>query len=192
MLYAANPRGDTKPLAKQLLARFGSFEAVICADKADLMRNKGISEAGAAALKIVATAAQRMAREKILKKPVLSSWHAVITYCRTQLANIQHEEFHVLFLDRKNNLIAAEQQSKGTVDQTQVYVREIIKRALELQSSALILVHNHPTGDPSPSRADVAVTKEVAKGCSAVGIDLHDHVIIGKKSNSSFKSLGLI
>ena len=192
LLFSAHARGDTKPLAKALIAKFGSFEAVISASPKELASIKNVSEASIGAIKIVETAAQRLARERVIKKPILSSWQAVISFCRAELANLKHEEFHVLFLDRKNHLIAAEQQSKGTVDQTQVYVREVVKRALELTASALILVHNHPTGDPEPSKADVLVTKEIRKGCSTVGIDVHDHVIIGKTSHSSFKALGLL
>ena len=191
-LFAALPRRDTKPLAKALLARFGSFAEVISAPRARLMEVKGVGEAVANHLKIVEAAAHRLARTKVMGRPALSSWSALLDYCTAAMARSQNEEFRVLFLDRKNNLIADEVQNRGTVDHTPVYPREIIKRALELSSSAIILVHNHPSGDPTPSKADIAMTREVAVAAKALGIAIHDHLVIGRSGHASFKSLGLL
>jgi len=191
-LFAALPRRDTKPLAKALLARFGSFAEVISAPRARLMEVKGVGEAVANHLKIVEAAAHRLARTKVMGRPALSSWSALLDYCTAAMARSQNEEFRVLFLDRKNNLIADEVQNRGTVDHTPVYPREIIKRALELTASAIILVHNHPSGDPTPSKADIAMTREIVAAAKALSISVHDHLVIGRSGHASFKSLGLL
>ena len=191
-LFAAVPRRDTKPLAKALLARFGSFAEVIAAPRARLMEVKGVGETVLHHLKIVEAAAHRLAKTRIINRPALSSWTALLDYCTAAMARSTHEEFRVLFLDRKNVLVADEVQNRGTVDHTPVYPREIIKRALELSASAIILVHNHPSGDPTPSKADIAMTREVASAAKALGIAIHDHLVIGRGGHASFKSLGLL
>jgi len=191
-LFAALPRRDTKPLAKALLARFGSFAEVIAAPRARLMEVKGVGESVANHLKIVEAAAHRLAKTKVMGRPALSSWQALLDYCTAAMARAQNEEFRVLFLDRKNSLIADEVQNRGTVDHTPVYPREIIKRALELSASALILVHNHPSGDPTPSKADIAMTREVVTAAKTLSITVHDHLVIGRGGHASFKSLGLL
>jgi DNA repair protein RadC len=191
-LFAAVPRRDTKPLAKALLARFGSFAEVIAAPRARLMEVKGVGDGVVHHLKIVEAAAQRLAKTRVIGRPALSSWTALLDYCTAAMARSTHEEFRILFLDRKNVLIADEVQNKGTVDHTPVYPREIIKRALEHSASAIILVHNHPSGDPAPSKADIAMTREVANAAKALGIAVHDHLVIGRAGHASFKSLGLL
>ena len=191
-LFAAIPRRDTKPLAKALLARFGSFAEVIAAPAARLMEIKGVGESVVQQLKIVEAAAHRSAKTKVINRPALSSWTALLDYCTAAMARATNEEFRVLFLDRKNVLIADEVQNRGTVDHTPVYPREIVKRALELSASSIILVHNHPSGDPTPSRADIAMTREVAIAAKALGIAVHDHLVIGRGGHASFKSLGLL
>jgi DNA repair protein RadC len=191
-LFSAVPRRDTKPLAKALLARFGSFAEVIAAPRARLMEVKGVGETVVHHLKIVEAAAHRLAKTRVINRPALSSWTALLDYCTAAMARSQNEEFRVLFLDRKNVLIADEVQNRGTVDHTPVYPREIIKRALELSASAVILVHNHPSGDPTPSKADIAMTREVASAAKALGIAIHDHLVIGRGGHASFKSLGLL
>ncbi len=191
-LFAVIPRRDTKPLAKALLLRFGSFAEVIAAPRARLMEVKGVGEAVVHHLKIIEAAAQRLAKTRVIGRPALSSWTALLDYCTTTMARSAQEEFRILFLDRKNVLIADEIQSKGTVDHTPVYPREIVKRALELSASAIILVHNHPSGDPTPSRADIAMTRDVANAARALGIAVHDHLVIGRGGHASFKSLGLL
>jgi DNA repair protein RadC len=191
-LFAALPRRDTKPLAKALLARFGSFAEVIAAPRARLLEVKGVGDGIVHHLKIVEAAAHRLAKTRVINRPALSSWTALLDYCTAAMARSQNEEFRVLFLDRKNVLIADEVQNRGTVDHTPVYPREIIKRALELSASAIILVHNHPSGDPTPSKADIAMTREVAGAAKALGIAVHDHLVIGRGGHASFKSLGLL
>lgn len=191
-LFAALPRRDTKPLAKALLARFGSFADVIAAPRARLMEVKGVGESVAHHLKIVEAAAQRLAKTKVRGRAALSSWSALLDYCTAAMARSETEEFRVLFLDRKNMLVADEVLNRGTVDHAPVYPREIVKRALELNASAIILVHNHPSGDPAPSKADIAMTREVAAAAKALGIVVHDHLVIGRGGHASFKSLGLL
>jgi DNA repair protein RadC len=191
-LFAAIPRRDTKPLAKALMARFGSFAEVIAAPRARLMDVPGVGETVANHLKIVEAAAQRLAMTQVMGRPALSSWSALLDYCTAAMARSDKEEFPVLFLDRKNVLIADEVQNKGTVDHAPVYPREVIKRALELSASCLILVHNHPSGDPTPSKADIAMTREIVTAANALGIAVHDHLVIGRAGHSSFKSLGLL
>ena len=191
-LFAAVPRRDTKPLAKILLARFGSFAEVIAAPRERLLEVEGVGMSVAAHLKIVEAAAHRLAKTRIIGRPALSSWAALLDYCTAAMARGAKEEFRVLFLDRKNVLIADEVQSKGTIDHTPVYPREIIKRALELSATAIILVHNHPSGDPTPSKADIDMTRDIAKAALALSITVHDHLVIGRKGHASFKSLGLL
>ena len=191
-LFAAIPRRDTKPLAKALLKRFGSFAEVIAAPRERLLEIPGVGDSVANHLKIVEAAAQRLTKTKVMGRPALSSWSALLDYCTAAMARSEKEEFRVLFLDRKNHLIADEVQNRGTVDHTPVYPREIIKRALELGASSIILVHNHPSGDPTPSKADIAMTREVTGAAKALGIALHDHLVIGRGGHASFKSLGLI
>jgi DNA repair protein RadC len=191
-LFAAVPRRDTKPLAKTLLARFGSFAEVVAAPRERLLEVRGVGENVAAHLKIVEAAAHRLARTRVIGRPALSSWAALLDYCTAAMARGPKEEFRVLFLDRKNILIADEVQSKGTIDHTPVYPREIVKRALELSATAIILVHNHPSGDPTPSKADIDMTRDIAKAALALGITVHDHLVIGRKGHASFKSLGLL
>jgi DNA repair protein RadC len=192
VLMMAIPRTDVKPLAKQLLREFGSFAGVIAATPEALMRVRGVKENTATALKVIEAAAVRLAKAEVSEKPLIGSWQALLDYCRASMARGQVEQFRVLFLDRKNRLIADEVQQTGTVDHTPVYPREILKRALEHGASALILVHNHPSGDPSPSRADIEITKEVAKAAQALGVQLQDHLIIGRAGHTSFKSQGLL
>ncbi len=191
-LFAALPRRDTKPLAKALLARFGSFAEVIAAPRAPLMEVKGVGEGVANHLKIVEAAAHRLAKTQVIGRPALSSWTALLDYCTAAMARSANEEFRVLFLDRKNVLIANEVQNRGTVDHTPVYPREIVKRALELSASAIILVHNHPSGDPTPSKADILMTREIVGAAKALAIAVHDHLVIGRGGHASFKSLGLL
>ena len=191
MLFASIPRVDVKPLAKTLLERFGDFGEVVAAPK-ERLAEFGLTKRTIVQLKIVEAAAQRLAKSRVRNKSAISSWNALIDYCTTVMARGAREEFRVLFLDRKNILIADEVQSTGTVDHTPVYPREIVKRALEIGASAIILVHNHPSGDPAPSRADIAMTHEVVAAAKALKIDVHDHLVIGRSGHASFKSLGLI
>ncbi len=192
VLFLALPRAEVKPLAKALIARFGSFADVIAADAMELVKVKGVGENTAVALKTIQAAAIRLAREQVMNQPVISSWQKLLDYCRASLAFAKTEEFRVLFLDRKNVLIADEMQQTGTVDHTPVYPREVVKRALELGASSIIMVHNHPSGDPTPSKGDIEMTTEVREACEKLGISLHDHLIIGKSGHASFKSLGLL
>lgn len=191
-LFAAIPRKDTKPLAKRLLARFGSYAEVIAAPRQRLMEVEGVGESVVNQLKIVEAAAARLTQSQVIGKPALSSWSALIDYCMATMARASAEEFRVLYLDRKNVLIADEVQARGTVDHAPVYPREIIKRALEHGASALILVRNHPSGDPTPSKADVTMTREIAQAAKALHIAIHDHLVIGRGGHTSFKSLGLL
>ena len=192
LLFMAQPRADTKPIAKELLRKFGSFAEVISAD-ADALRDvKGIGDAGIVSLKAVQSAAQRLLRTKVKSAPVISSWSALLDYCTATMAYNTIEQFRVMYLDRKNKLIADEAQGEGTVDHTPVYPREVVKRALELNASAIIVVHNHPSGDPKPSRADIEMTKKVKEAAAAVSITLHDHVIVSRGGHLSFRSEGLL
>ena len=192
ILFQAKPRQDTKPLAKALLTRFGSFAGVIGADMAQLMAVPEMGEASVVALKAIQAGVERVLRHEAKAAPVLSSWDKVVDYCRAAMARRPIEEFRLLFLDRKNQLIADEVQQTGTVDHTPVYPREVVKRALELSASAIIMVHNHPSGDPTPSKADVEMTRQVATACATLGIDLHDHLIIGRGAHASLRGLGLM
>ncbi|XDA98179.1 DNA repair protein RadC [Sulfitobacter sp. LCG007] len=192
VLFRAIPRQDVKPLAHALLERFGDFNRVVTAAPERLRDVRGIGDAVITELKIVEAAAHRMARARVLGQQVLSSWDALLDYCHTTMAHRETEQFRVFYLDRKNVLIADEEQARGTVDHVPVYPREIAKRALELNASALILVHNHPSGDPSPSQADIAMTGQIAVACQALGLTLHDHVIVGKSREMSFRSEGYL
>jgi len=192
LLFGARPRGDTKPLAKVLIKRFGSLAGVLGASIEELDGVEGLSEASIAALKIIPEAARRLALEEASERPVIASWDKLLAYCRIAMSHEKVEQFRLLFLDKKNRLIADELQQKGTVDHTPVYPREVIKRALELGASALILVHNHPSGDATPSQADIEMTREVQEAAAKLGITVHDHIVIGKSGHNSFKSLGLL
>ena len=192
VLFRAIPRQDVKPLAHLLMATFGDFNRVMSAAPERLRRVKGVGEAVICELKIVEAAAQRMVRSKVLNSHVLSCWDALLDYCHMTMSHRETEQFRVLYLDRKNVLIADEEQAKGTVDHVPVYPREVAKRALELYASALILVHNHPSGDPTPSQADIDMTARVELACSALGLTLHDHLIVGKSRELSFKSEGYL
>jgi DNA repair protein RadC len=192
VLMQAIPRKDTKPLAKQLIARFGSFAGVIAASPAALQEVKGVGDGVVAMLKIVQHAAQLMQRQQVLTRPVLGSWQQLIDYCHSVMAQEKVEQFRLLFLDGKNRLIADEIQNIGTVNHAPVYVREVVKRALEFAASAIIMAHNHPTGDPTPSRDDILMTREIKKALEVVNIKLHDHLIIGKEGHASLRSLRVI
>jgi DNA repair protein RadC len=192
LLFATRPRGDVKPLAKALIARFGSFAAVLAAERETLLAVPGMGEASVAALLAAREAGLRLARAEVQDRPVIGSWQKLLDYCNAAAGFAEIEEFRLLFLDRKNVLIADERQQRGTIDHTPVYPREVVKRALALGASAIIMVHNHPSGDTTPSRGDIEMTRIVAKAVAAVGIALHDHVIIGRGRHTSFKSLGLI
>ncbi len=192
ILFRAIPRRDVKPLAKSLIDQFGSFGAAIAADPARLAEIEGISENVISEFKIVQSAALKLSQAKIMDRPALSSWAALIDYCNASMAYNDTEQFRILFLDRKNVLIADEIQQKGTIDHTPVYPREVVKRALELSASSFILVHNHPSGDPTPSQADIDMTRQIIDSAKPLGISVHDHLVIGKGAHVSFKSLGLI
>ena len=192
VLFAAIPRRDVKPLAKALLAKFGSFADLIAAPRERLMEVDGIGETVVTQLKIVEAAALRLSKTKVLGRTALSSWTALLDYCTAAMSRAAHEEFRILFLDRKNALIADEVRGQGTVDHTPVYPREIVKRALELSASAIILVHNHPSGDPTPSRADIEMTREIVAAAKALRIAVHDHIVVGRGGHASFKALGLM
>ncbi len=192
LLFRAIPRADTKPVAKALLARFGSFAEVLGAPPRLLGEVKGVGPAVALEIKLAAAAAERMLKSSIRGRQVLTSWSAVIDYCRMAMAFEAREQFRILFLDKKNALIADEVQQTGTVDHTPVYPREIVRRALELSATAIILVHNHPSGDPTPSRADIEMTKLIVESARPLGISVHDHIIIGKSGHASLKGLQLM
>jgi DNA repair protein RadC len=192
ILFRAIPRRDVKPLAKTLIAKFGSFAEVVSAPRPRLREIDGLGEAAIAEIKIVQAAANRLARGEVKKRTVLSSWSAVLDYCRTTMAFADIEQFRLLFLDKRNALIADEVQQSGTIDHTPVYPREVVKRALELSATALILVHNHPSGDPTPSSADVKMTREVTAVLAPLGIVVHDHIILGRNGHASLKGLKLI
>jgi DNA repair protein RadC len=191
-LFAALPRRDTKPLAKSLLKKFGSFAEVVHAPETLLREIDGIGDAAITQLKLIAAGADRIARGAIKQSVALSSWNDVVSYCRSSMAFADKEQFRILFLDKRNQLIADEVQQTGTVDHTPVYPREVIKRALELSATALILVHNHPSGDPSPSQADIQMTKSIISIAAPLGISVHDHIIVGKSGHASLKGMKLI
>jgi DNA repair protein RadC len=191
LLFAAQPRGDVRPLAKTLLSRFRGLPAVMAAEAGALLK-AGLNGAGIATIKVSREAALRVARTELQKRPVINSSDKLIDYCSAHAAYSPVEEFHVLFLNRKNILIGHERQQRGTIDHTPVYPREVIKRALELDASALILVHNHPSGDPTPSKADIAVTQEIKKAAGLLGVALHDHLVLARNRHVSLRDLGLL
>jgi len=192
LLFRAKARGDVKPVAKALIKSFGGFAETLAAPIERLTEVDGVGEATALELKIVHAAGVKLAQERVLRRPIISSWDDLLSYCRAAMADEKIEQFRILFLDKKNILIADEVQQRGTVDHTPVYPREVVKRALELSASAIILVHNHPSGDPTPSRADIDMTNQIVKAAQALNIRVHDHLIIGAKSEASFKGLGLL
>lgn len=192
VLFHAIPRRDTKPLAKALIRKFGSFASVVNAAPSELEAMDGVGPTVVVALKTVAAASHRLAREQVMGRPVLGSWDRLMDYLRVAMAHEKNEQFRVLFLDTKNGLIADEIQQRGTVNHTPVYPREVVKRALDLGASAIIMVHNHPSGDPTPSGADVEMTREVQEAGKKLGIALHDHVIVARGGHSSFRAMGLI
>ena len=192
LLCSAMPRRDVKPIAKALLTRFKSFGGVLNANFTELQKVDGVGEAAAVSLLAVRRAAEMLLQDDVMDEPVLSSWQSLMDYCRLAMGHNKTEQFRVLFLNRKNILIADELQQEGTVDHTPVYPREVIKRALDLGASALILVHNHPSGDPTPSTSDIHMTRELQDAGEKLGISLHDHVVVSKSGNTSFKTLGLL
>ena len=191
ILFRAIPRKDVKPLAKALIARFGSFADAIAAEP-PLLAEEGMGPGAIAEFKIVHAAAQLFARGAVRKRRSMGSWSEVVDYCRTSMAFGQRESFRILFLDKKNGLIADEVQGEGTVDHTPVYPREVVKRALELSAAAIVLVHNHPSGDPSPSSQDVTMTKEIVAIAKPLGLAVHDHIIVGRDGHASLRGLRLI
>lgn len=192
VLFRAIPRRDVKPLARQLIEIFGDFNRVVSAPLARLSAISGVGEAVVTELKIVEAAAHRLARSRVMQRDIVSSWDALLSYCQTAMAHRETEQFRVLYLDRKNVLIADELQAQGTVDHVPVYPREVVKRALEINASALILVHNHPSGDPTPSDADITMTGQIQDAAQVLGISLHDHLIIGKEQELSFRAAGYL
>ncbi len=192
LLFRILPRRDTKPIAKAMLGRFGSFSEALSAPPHLLEEIEGLGPTAITDLKVVLAAAQRFSRDQINDRPVLGSWTEVIDYCRANMAFETKEQFRILFLDKRNRLIADEVQGVGTVDHTPVYPREVIRRTLELSATALILIHNHPSGDPSPSSADVKMTRAIADVAKPLGITVHDHIIIGKSGHTSMRGLKLI
>ena len=192
LLTMALPRIDTKPIAKELLAKFGSFADVIAASPSELTKVKGVKEAGVVPIKLVQAAAKRLSQHKVLNRNVISSWDTLLDYVQTAMSREKIEQVRLLFLDHKNRLIADEVQQSGTVNHTPLYPREVVKRALDLHASALIIVHNHPSGDPTPSRDDIEMTNEIRDAAKKIGISLHDHIIVGHGTYTSFKSSGLL
>lgn len=190
ILFRAIPRQDVKPLAHLLLQTFGDLARIVAAPVPQLQRVHGVGDAVILELKLIEAASQRMARSRVMQRAVLSSWAALLDYCHTVMAHRETEQFRVLYLDRKNVLIADEEQARGTVDHVPVYPREVVKRALELNASALILVHNHPSGDPTPSQSDIDMTAQIQQACAALGLTLHDHLIIGKSAEVSLRASG--
>jgi DNA repair protein RadC len=192
VLFNAIPQRDTKTLAKRLIARFGSFAGVVNAPEPQLREFKGVKDAAITQLRLIQAAALEVMRAEIIDKPVLSSWSHVLDYCRAAMAFASREQLRILFLDKRNRLIADEVQQEGTVDHTPVYVREVVKRALELSATAIVLVHNHPSGDPTPSRADIDMTKQIIEAARPLGVVVHDHIIVGAKGHASLKAMKLI
>jgi DNA repair protein RadC len=200
-LFRSQPQGDVKPIAKALLSRFGSFAAVLAASIEDLMtvrtedtrgRRKGVGMETALDLAALHEVARRVAREPTVKRPVISSWTALLAYVRVALQHEPREQFRVLYLDKKNQLILDEIQNRGTVDHAPVYPREVVRRGLEVSAAAMILVHNHPSGDPTPSRADIDITRQIIQAAKALSVEVHDHLIVGREGVTSFKQLGLM
>jgi DNA repair protein RadC len=191
VLFRAIPRQDVKPLARLLIDTFGDFNRVLSANPTQLTQVDGVGDAVVVELKLVEAAAHRLSRAKVMQRDVVSSWDALLDYCHTTMAHRDTEQFRILFLDTKNVLIADEEQAQGTLDHVPVYPREIVKRALELNAAALILVHNHPSGDPTPSPADIEMTRKIDLATNALGVTVHDHLIIGKSCELSFRAEGL-
>ncbi|WP_428151913.1 RadC family protein [Brevundimonas sp.] len=200
-LFRSQPQGDVKPIAKALLSRFGSFAAVLAASVEDLMtvrtedtrgRTKGVGVETALDLAALHEVARRVAKEPAVKRPVISSWTALLAYVRVALQHEPREQFRVLYLDKKNQLILDEIQNRGTVDHAPVYPREVVRRGLEVSAAAMILVHNHPSGDPTPSRADIDMTQQIVQAARSLGLEVHDHLIVGREGVTSFKQLGLM
>lgn len=192
ILFSARPRGDVKPLAKALLKQFGSFAKVIHADESGLRSVEGVGDAVIAALKTIRVSTQRLIKSEISDQPVIQSWSALMDYCKLAMGNNKIEEFRVLFLNHRHALIADEVMQRGTINHTPVYPREIVKRSLELSASAIILLHNHPSGDPTPSKADIDITKKIIEAAATINVTVHDHVIITSTGYYSFKSFGLM
>ncbi|QYX57040.1 DNA repair protein RadC [Roseovarius sp. SCSIO 43702] len=192
VLFRAIPRRDVKPLARALLEQFGDFNAVVSAPPDRLAALSGVGDAVICELKVIEAAAHRLAQSRVLRKQVISSWNSLLDYCRTAMAHRDVEQFRVFYLDTKNVLIADEEQARGTVDHVPVYPREVVKRALELNASALILVHNHPSGDPTPSESDITMTQRIEAAAATMGITLHDHIIVGRTSDLSFRADGYL
>ena len=192
LLFRSIPRRDVKPLARALIDRFGDLSGVLSAAPDRLAAVDGVGEAVVTDLKLVEAATHRMARGRVMRRPVVSSWAALLDYCRTVMSHRETEQFRILFLDTKNTLIADEAQASGTIDHVPVYPREVVRRALELNAAALILVHNHPSGDPTPSQADIDMTRAIEQAARTLRIDLHDHLIVGKSTELSFRAEGLL
>ncbi len=192
VLFLALPRRDTKAVARALLSRFGSYAGTIAAPVPDLLRVEGVDDAGAAALKTVQAAALRLVRAEVTNRPVLANWDRLMAYLNAAMARERVEQFRILFLDTRNRLLAGEAQTRGTVDHTPVYPREVAKRALELHAASIILVHNHPSGDPAPSRADIDMTREVKAALAMLSVAVHDHIIVGNGNWLSFRQEGLL
>jgi DNA repair protein RadC len=192
LLFGANARGDTKPLAKTLLARFGSLAGVLNAEPAALKQTKGLSDAGVGALKIAGLAARRMMRSQVQHSPILASWQALLDYLAVDMAHLMHERVRVLYLNTKNRLLLDHLVHDGTIDEASIHPREVIKRGLDIGASALIMVHNHPSGNPEPSRADIQVTHRIAEAGRLLGITVHDHVIVGREGQVSLRAKGLL
>lgn len=190
-LFRSIPRGDVKPLAKALIARFGSLAGVLAASPAGLKTVAGVGDAVALDLKLLHEIALRLGRETVARRTVITSWSQLLDYVKLALAHEPREQFRVLFLDKKNQLIADEVMNHGTVDHAPVYPREVMRRALELSASAVILVHNHPSGDPTPSQADIDMTRQVVEAGRALRITVHDHLVVGRDGVASFRALGL-
>lgn len=192
ILYRALPRSDVKPIAAALIETFGDYNRVISAPASRLLEVDGVDDAVAQDIKLIEACAHRLSRARVMQRPIISSWDAVLDYCHTTMAHRETEHFRVLYLDRKNILIADEEQAQGTVDHVPVYPREVVKRALELNACSIILVHNHPSGDPTPSQADITMTNQIHDAAEALEIQLHDHLIIGKSTELSFRSAGYL
>ena len=192
VLFRAVPHRDTKPLGKAILAQFGTFAEAMNAPEERLREVPGLGEAAITEIKLVRAAALKLMRGEVLERPVLASWRQVFDYCRASMGFEAKEQFRILFLDKRNQIIADEVQQTGTVDHAPVYVREVVKRALKLSSTAIVLVHNHPSGDPTPSRADIEMTKQIVGAAKNLGIVVHDHIIVGKQGHASFRGLGLL
>lgn len=192
LLFSSKPRGDVKPLAKRLLAEFGSFAKVITAPEEQLRKIEGMGDAAVSAILLTHAATERLLREQVIDRPLIQGWSALLDYAKAAMAHKKIEEFRILFLNRRNELVRDEVQQRGTVDHTPVYIREVVKRALELGATSIILMHNHPSGDHSPSPADIDITRQVIEAAKVVGIKVHDHLIISERGHYSFRANGII